>query len=201
MKKILFALTLIATAAPTLGIEPFKGGYYVTLQGGGNYKYTQLDHNEHLTNDLGVIGSFAVGMRNKLNTRYELEFSYRYNTLDKYKGHSIKGHAGTQAYMANLVYDFPTRYFLKPYIGVGVGYARQIFSGKLNQALDNDVSLHVQRHTNSFAWQAIGGISCPFDAFDPLGYDIEGTIEYKFFNPRIKSSNDQSVAFGLRSYF
>jgi len=201
MKKLFFTLSIITTAASTFAIEPFKGGYYVSLQGGGNYKSTQLGHDERLTNNLGAIGSFAIGMRNNLNTRYELEFTYRYNTLDKYKGHSIKGHAGTQAYMANLVYDFPTRYFIKPYIGAGVGYAKQIFNGKLKHPSDDSVSLRVQQHTNSFAWQAIGGISCPFDAFDPLGYDIEGTIEYKFFNPRIKSSNDQSIAFGLRSYF
>lgn len=212
MKKILFAISsilLLSSAANSL--EPFQPARYVTLLGGGNYKYTQLDHHKRVNNDIGALGSISVGIRNEANTRYELEFAYRYNKLNNLKPHrilnkqSLNGNASTQAYMFNMLYDFPTTYFLKPYIGAGIGYAKQIFNGKYKQPQLTDVApfytTHFNHHTNSFCWQAIAGIACPFDAFDPFGCKVEGIIDYRYFNPRIKSSNDQSLSIGLRTYF
>lgn len=199
MKKTFLFLATILAIANLNAIEPFKSGRYVTLQGGGNYKTTQLAHNERVITNFGGIASTSIGVRNKVNTRYEFEFAYRYNALYKYRHQSISGHVSTQAYMVNLIYDFPTVYFLKPYIGFGGGYARQLFNGKLKQPIDN--RLHLNKHTNTFAWQGIAGFACPLDALDDFGCDIESTVEYKFFNPRIKSSNDQSITLGLRTYF
>lgn len=200
MKKMLFILaSTVIISSSTSALEPFKSGNYLTLLGGGNYKTTQIAHNERLITNFGAIGSIAIGTRNKVNTRYEIEFAYRYNTLYKYRHQHLKGNASTQAYMFNMLYDFPTTYFLKPYMGIGGGFAKQIFNGKLKQPIDG--SMHVNRHTNSFAWQIIAGVACPFDALEAFGCDIEGMLEYRFFNPRIKSSNDQSITLGFRTYF
>lgn len=78
-------------------------------------------------NDGWAIGG-AIGQYMTENSRRELEFTYRHNTIDGVLTPTplpLDGHLNCYSLMGNLVYELPRLQIagLKPYIGGGVGVA------------------------------------------------------------------------------
>lgn len=214
MKKLLLMLAAaVAVVAPATSqaIEDFQERYYVGVQGGANWLNRDIHQHVHLHNDLGYLVGGSVGYRTCLNVRFEGEFVYRHNDLNKvtYKYNDQKykfnlhGRNETYSYMVNAIYDFPTCFVVKPYAGFGIGYAHSVLTSRFPSRYDLPEGA-TKNHTekkDKFAWQAIAGLAYPLDFIGCIDYDIDATVEYRYFEPNTNRLSNQSLALGLRSYF
>jgi len=211
MKRFLFtaaaALAAIVLPSPTQAQYfdqcDLMTGYYAGLQAGANFHH--LSHGRHckVSTDTGYLVNGSIGVKTCYDVRLEGEIGYRRNCLDKVKIHYSKfrhdqkvgGHASSLSYMANAIYDIPVCYFVKPYVGAGIGYARNRVSTYVTHDKQKIKATH---HKNGFAWQAIAGLAYPLQGFSCCGLDkVDATLEYRYFKPNVKHCYDQSVAVGL----
>jgi opacity protein-like surface antigen len=130
-----------------------------------------------LTDNGGGFG-LALGQRQGLNLRTELEYAWRSNSINGDQNtlvnlFDISGKVKSQAGMANAYWEFvnfPTCR-LKPYVGAGLGFSR------FEVDLQNSVgSLTPERSKDSsFAYQFMGGVN-----LQPTSY-VDLFIEYRLF--------------------
>lgn len=208
MKKLLLMIaTVVAVVAPSTSqaIDNFEERYYIGLQGGANWLNRESIHNVHTNHHVGYFVNGTVGWRNVRNVRFEAEIGYRHNKPENLTSRfndvkhklNLHGHREAYSYMVNAVYDFPTSFYVKPYIGFGLGYAYTVWKSAGSTEF---ASFKVTDKRHDFAWQAIAGLAYPLEFLNCMDYDIDATVEYRYFEPNGFYS-DQTLALGLRTYF
>lgn len=133
--------------------------------------------NSLLTDNGGGWG-LALGRRQGLNLRTELEYGWRSNNIIGFDEDGLRsdmtGKIKSQAGMANAYWEFvnfPTR-CIKPYVGAGLGFAR--FDADLRDEFGDSLTPE-RSEDSSFAYQFMGGINYqPFSTVDLF-------IEYRLF--------------------
>lgn len=184
------ALTLLFAAAAAAG-EPaspyiqfglgasFLEGFSVT---GPSGRTATLNEN------VGAVGSTALGYAFGSGFRTEFEFGYRGNSAKNVTlpgggntptSLNLKANAAALSYMVNGIYDFNLNSAWSPHVGAGVGAA--------------NVRISNVGHVTPFAWQAIAGVEYK------LAPNLRLGIDYKFLgtdslNLRNGSVNVQSRA-------
>ncbi len=162
--------------------------------------------------DLEYAAAVAVGYKPKTegflgNTRYELEFMYRQTDLDKLGGVLAPGGLGgsidTFALMANAYYDFPRickRWNIRPYIGAGIGLARQEYE-TLTLTLDDSDDV--------FAYQAMAGLAYTMEQYPAvtmnIGFRYYGTedisVRDDLGNRYEQAFDSHAIEYGIRYQF
>jgi hypothetical protein len=197
MKKIILIVLLFITTLPLSlnGFEiPFDlSDFYLS----GNLSCNLLSHNKKHAAKVnvqpGVFVSPAIGYRFCNGFRLEGEFGYRYNHFNKLKFFGttfhIDGRFETFSGMANIYYDIPLCFCLKPYIGAGIGYAHSFLKIRQGNAFHKS-------NCNNFAWQLIAGIAYP------IRENVDFAIEYRFFkNEGVSRIQNHDIGGSLRYYF
>lgn len=202
MKKlILLAVMFMALIVPNC-VKAFDmpfdlNGYYISANASCNFLTNHKKHHSKVTFDPGYLLAPAVGYRFCNGIRVEGEFAYRHNANKKIKAYGVRlhvgGHIETFAGLANMYYDFPTCWMLKPYVGAGIGYgysklklSTETLSGRFS----------VKGHRSGFAWQLIAG------AAFPICDNVDLAVEYRFFrNEAIRDASNNDIGASLRYYF
>lgn len=187
MKKILL---LIATCVLLANTEDIKAdGVYAGATGGLNWIQEAHKDDAKLSFKRGYIGAVNLGYRWDCGLRLETEVAYRYNKMNQLKGieglvHPC-GKGRTWSYMANVLYSFPVDFYIKPYVGAGIGYAHAML--RFN---DKQTGLSVKAYKDGFAHQFIAGAEFPLS--DCLSLDTK----YRYQKTH-DLKNNQSVETGL----
>jgi opacity protein-like surface antigen len=148
---------------------------YAGLHGGLNFTH-ETDVTEpvpfYIDTTFEVGGAFGgfFGYQLDNGIRFEGELTLRANGIDEVDGFPLDGDVSSVAFMGNLLYEFPTGPSIRPYLGLGVGFA--------NVAM-NDLSFgsftFIDDDDTVFAYQFIGGIGIPLSPILTL------TVDYRFF--------------------
>lgn len=194
MKRLLLIATAVMAFALPNAIQAQKQGYYLEGHGGINLLQKRADHGVSKDFDTGYLVGASGGYAFCHGFRYEVEISYRRNailrldvddaTLD------VKGHFSTLSLMANAFYEFDICCSVKPYIGMGIGYANSteyLFTA----------GSWFKDHDTAFASQLIAGVTYP------LWHDqVDLALDYRFFRAEYApADNNHSIVFGLKYYF
>ena len=184
-------------------------GFYLTGNASCNIIEIEKRHGAKLSLDEGYNLSTGIGYRFCNNFRVEGEFAYRNNHLRRVKfsrrildavesesselvlsrRNKISGYYETFAGLANVYYDLPTCWCLKPYVGAGIGYGYSKIKVRKND-------FTVKGHRDGFAWQVIAGVAYPI-------YDhIDLAVEYRFFcNESNRKIDNHDIGASLRYFF
>jgi len=191
---IAIALTLAITRAVQA-----QEGYYVGVQGGGNFldshflreRFCKFDTGY----DLGIVGGYAWCFGGRL----ESEITYHYNrySLDGTDGNAVPtthhGNVSTWSAMVNGYYDiFSCQCWqITPYVGAGIGV------DYVHQSI-NILGNNFKGSNTGFAWQIMGGIN--YLLFE----DVVLSVEYKFHMAPLRHEHhlqNHSVNFGIKKFF
>jgi outer membrane protein OmpA-like peptidoglycan-associated protein len=178
-------LALAVLAAPVVAhAQPIQGLY---IGGGAGYNLPENDpaaHDVLIEPRGGFVGLGSVGYGLGNGIRFEVEGNYREAPLPAFSTPSGSGNSGsnlhTYGVMANVLFDMDVRLpWLYPYIGGGVGYAWDKFSGQRGITATSApvVSESFDQTQGAFAFQAIGGLAFPVPNVPGLSI----TTEYRFF--------------------
>jgi OOP family OmpA-OmpF porin len=158
---------LLASAAVAVGLSMAPaaqaGGFYGTLSGGLNWnddvKATGPTTSVNVQSETGFVVSVALGYHlDEMITpglRVELEGGYRHNNENG--NYTVSGSSGvgndvtTWSFMGNVWYDFNISSRLRPYIGGGIGWAKN--------KITPEITVAPEVENENFAWQAGGGIN------------------------------------------
>lgn len=175
MMKSTTALSLAAIAAVLLSPAAAGAeGLYISGGAGVNFpRESNLDGTGFKLDadiDEGFAGVGALGYEFDRGIRLEGELGYRTGEIGSVSGTSASGDVNVWSGMGNLLYDIPTGWAVKPFIGAGIGLARVDADGvspvSTTAIDDNDTSI---------AFQGIAG----------LGYQINEqlnlNISYRYF--------------------
>jgi opacity protein-like surface antigen len=117
----------------------------------------------------------AYGRRHSTRLRSEFEFTYRSNessadVLPAVIPEPLTGEVRVLSIMKNFIIDIevPSE-FLKPYVGIGIGYAHVDADFSRNSGVELE-------NSGSFAWQPIGGVSLQ------LTERANFYVEYRYFS-------------------
>lgn len=182
---------------PCMGQCSNPGRFYVGAFGGANWLHF---HKEREKAKLGYTGGVSFGYKWNEGLRLEGEVAYRQNHLrarhigyDNTQRSLINGRSHSWAYMVNGLYDFNSVSchipHVVPYIGVGVGYARNHIRYKYQN--QDDFSYVYQARHKGMAYQAIAGLNYLLTDDTSMG------IEYRYFDGK-KDMKDQSAVLTLR---
>ncbi len=195
MRPTLLAATLLATPALFHGVacaQPVSG-LYIGAGGGGNFMQDERNKSIRFPNgttipsgarigfDSGVVavGSLGYGFGN--GVRVELEGNYRYNRPSSFHNvgqvaRSVGGREQKYGPMANVLFDLDIGSpYVFPYIGAGAGYS---YVARRLRVASTDGTINSQGGTdNSFAYQAIAGLSFPI----PPVVGLSLTAEYRYY--------------------
>jgi outer membrane protein OmpA-like peptidoglycan-associated protein/outer membrane protein W len=180
----------LAVAAAAFSAPAHAEGFYIGLNGGWNWAQNQKVDNSTLgiagatgtykaKHDDGYAINGAVGYAWNNNFRTELEIGYKENEYKTAMGvGAMNGKAQVWSAMANVYYDIPVDFALKPYIGAGIGIANWDAKGGVSTS-----PIRFNDDTTDVAWQGIAGV----------GYNINPNwtlnIEYRYFETPIGSSS------------
>jgi OmpA-OmpF porin, OOP family len=187
---------------PTIATAQSISGPYISGAGGVNFANSMLSANGSTKIDSapGPVGLAALGWGFGNGLRAEIEGSYRstsVNSISTLRTNflleplaNVGGNIGTDAVMANILYDLPTRSLglpIQPYIGGGLGYSWSQSNGVNGNGFatfllpeDNRFTAPDDVHFGSasaFAYQAIAGVALPL----PFLPGLDTTLEYRFF--------------------
>ncbi|MSP66888.1 MAG: hypothetical protein EXQ96_02085 [Alphaproteobacteria bacterium] len=130
---------------------------YLGAGGGLNFATdSDLDApvNATLEHEFGWGAAATVGLKWLGRIRTEFEFGWRTNDVESIRGATGSGRVEVASYMANLLYDVPTRHQLAPYFGIGGGLLRGNYS---------DVTpvngFRVDDSDTAFGYQGIAGLN------------------------------------------
>jgi OmpA-OmpF porin, OOP family len=195
-RKALLASAMLALPLAAANAQPVAGPY-ISLGAGVNFmQQVPLTvgrlSGANLQTNVGGAGVVAGGWGFGNNLRAELEFDYRYNSLDRVTG--AGGNAGINGSeqkfgpMVNLLYDFndfaAVAPMFVPYVGLGAGYQwAPLHVGSGSASSTNTAG--------AFAYQAILGAAVPINAVPGLAV----TAEYRFMG-LLDGRNYQGVKFG-----
>ena len=195
MRLTLLAATLLAAPALFHGVARAQpvSGLYIGAGGGGNFMQDERNKSILFPNNAVVptgsrvgfksgfvgVGSLGYGFGN--GVRVELEGNYRYNRPDSFRNlgpgtRSVGGREQKYGPMANVLFDLDIGSpYVFPYIGAGAGYA---YVARRLRVASADGTVESQGGTdNSFAYQAIAGLSLPI----PPVVGLSLTAEYRYF--------------------
>jgi len=193
MRLTLLAATLLAAPALFHGVARAQpvSGLYIGAGGGGNFMQDERNKSIRLGNavtptgsrvgfDAGVVavGSLGYGFGN--GVRVELEGNYRYNRPSSFQAgpgtRSVGGREQKYGPMANVLFDLDVGSpYVFPYIGAGAGYS---YVARRLRVATADGTVESQGGTdNSFAYQAIAGLSFPI----PPVVGLSLTAEYRYY--------------------
>jgi len=187
--------TSVASNTSNLTESAAASGWYFSGEGGLSFLESAhnsgggIDFNTSAANPGFDLGA-ALGRELGNGFRAEGELAYRRINLDRVTGVAgvasgpAGGAASALSVMGNGYYDFQTATPIKPYVGLGAGFARVNF----DKATVNGAPL-VDDGDVEFAYQAIGGV----------GYDVSptGTVftQYRHFatlDPTFTAASGQS---------
>jgi opacity protein-like surface antigen len=164
MHRMLFSAVLISSAAvaATAGAADADHGVYVRLDTGASFS---RNAGQDVGSDVGtaaIVGG-GVGYRFNPYLRGDVTLSYRNGyRIDSSKvmeglTYSSRGGVDSVVGLANVYVD-PFRYgIFRPYIGGGVGFARNQIGNVSVSVLDYNGTLDGNTST-SFAWQGSAGV-------------------------------------------
>ncbi len=191
MKKI---YSLLAAAVITgFSAAPASAETYISGNVGSSWMNDTKDgaYKYGLSNGLTALG--AIGMREHCY-RFEGEFGYQKNTVDKLYGPSstitYNGDVEVVSLLANAYWDIYTGSGVKPYLTAGVGPARVQFESVGGWS----------EHDSVFAYQLGAGVSIP------ISHKVKLDARYRYFSTAEFTLNDgnqsrlssNSVLLGLR---
>jgi OmpA-OmpF porin, OOP family len=173
-KKKIVLLAIAATALASSAARAEEPGPYINLGLGASFlegfSVTGVTGRTFTLNEnVGGLGTSALGYEFPGGIRGEVEFGYRYNSAKNVTlptgattttALNLKANAAALSYMANGLYDFQPVWGLIPHVGAGVGAA--------------NVRVSNVGHDWPFAWQAMAG------AEYPLAPNIKLGLEYRF---------------------
>lgn len=187
MKKLLL---LIATCALFTTVQEIHAeGAYAGLTGGLNWLEDISHHQSEADFNTGCTGAGVLGYRWDSGLRLEGELAYRYNGISKvkYLGQNLHlhGNVHTWSTMANVLYSLPVDFYLKPYVGAGIGYAKSTLE------IEHKPShLSTSGSIDGFTHQFIAGVEYPLN--DYLSLDTK----YRYQKLH-HADHNQSVEAGL----
>ncbi len=214
-RNALLATAMLAVPLAAAKAQPVAGPY-IDLGGGVNIMQQVPVTNiggvgvsgVNLQMNLGGTGVVAGGWGFGNNLRAELEFDYRYNSVDKVTvsragSATINGNEQKYGPMVNLLYDFNdfsavTPMFI-PTIGVGVGYQWAPLTLSAG-------GVSASKTAGAFAYQAILGAAIPIQSVPGLAV----TAEYRFLglagdrtygSDKLGNDFNHTVLIGLRYAF
>jgi OOP family OmpA-OmpF porin len=201
----MLALPLAAHAQPVNGLYVGLGAGLNIMQDEPVTSFGGLSTNgSNLETNLGGMGVTSLGWGFGNGLRAEMEFSLRYNGLNKVNtpggSFSIGGSEQKFGPMVNVLYDFTTLSpSFSPYVGAGVGYQWADEHASIGGISDS-------QSKGAFAYQAILGAAIPVSATP--GFAL--TAEYRFMGlsgnrdySGIQLGNDfnHSILIGVRYAF
>ncbi len=159
MKRLAYgtSVALLMAGLTTVAAAQDLRGWY--LSGGVGYSLpidSELEStgfSGELELDSSFGGLVALGRELGNGFRTELELGYREHDVDKALGVTATGEMRTFSAMVNGIYDIPVDGRLRPYVGVGLGYARVKADGIApvsTTAIDDT--------QDAFAAQALAGV-------------------------------------------
>ncbi len=175
------------------------GSSYIKIEGGYVFE-SEADHEDggprtETDFDDGFVASGAYGYYIAPNLRLEGEASYQRNTVDdSSNGFSGQGDLRAWTGMATLYHDLPLGTRLKPYVGVGIGWALINPNYSLSGLTDNK--------DLNFAWQGSAGVE--YAVSDQVSIDTRyryldgGRYDFAGGNARYRN---HAVLTGLRFKF
>jgi opacity protein-like surface antigen len=181
--------------------DPVGAGWYSELRlGTAAAEDSDLEDGLPDTNfdafDIGTALSVAVGFARPRASggrwRAEFELSRWRNHADvidfgKVRGeHRLSGPVDTLALAGNVIYDFAPWATLRPYAGLGVGFAEVDYDVTLQEA--GVASKYVDDADSGFAVQALLGVGVR------LSSRLEASLNYRYWwAPSVKLSDPQQV--------
>jgi opacity protein-like surface antigen len=172
--------TPASSVRPSAALDPrplgLKGGFYVTLNAIGTPYSEVSDHSATGITGLDVrhdsdqvaANSLALGYSWKDRwhpARLELEGGYRYRFDLDYRGRvgattvGYEANLATAYAMLNGYYDFVVSERWTPYVGVGLGWARNSADTDRNVVAGTGARQSVETSTNEFSWAAMAGLT------------------------------------------
>jgi OmpA-OmpF porin, OOP family len=181
------ATAALAIAAAAFTAAPAHAeGFYIGLNGGWNWAQNQKvdvgtlgitgatgTYKAKQDDGYAINGAVGYGWGNGFRT--ELEIGYKENQYKTARGIGpMNGRAQIWSAMANVYYDIPVGFALRPYIGGGIGVANWDAKGGISAS-----PFRFNDDTTDVAWQGIAGV----------GYDINPnwtlSVEYRYFETPI----------------
>lgn len=164
MQRTLFSVVLVSSlaCAAAAGAADADHGVYVRLDTGASFS---LDAGQDVGSDVGTAGIVGGGVGYRFNSylRGDLTLSYRGGyKIDSSKvmeglTYTSKGGVDSVVGLANVYVD-PFRFgVFRPYIGGGVGFARNQVGNLSVNVLTYNGTLEGDTST-SFAWQGSAGV-------------------------------------------
>ncbi len=229
-RSTLLATTLLVACAGVSRAQPVSGLY---VAGGGGANFLQREKQDQKLFPLGnlipgsntqgyktgVVGLGSVGYGFGNGLRLEIEGNYRNNQfINNYKFGSDSGREEKYGAMGNVLFDLDIGSpYVFPYIGGGVGYQRVNHTERESNPAGVRVSTGqaftvgflppLRAEDNSFAYQAIAGVSFPI----PPVVGLSLTAEYRYFaltgtrlssgGGRTKEDYNHDLILGLRYAF
>ena len=194
MRPTLLAATLLGTPALFHGVacaQPVSG-LYIGAGSGGNFMQDERNKSIRIGNatvptgsrvsfQTGIVGVGSLGYGFGNGLRVELEGNYRYNRPDSFRSigpgtRSVGGREQKYGPMANVLFDLDVGSpYVFPYVGAGAGYS---YVARRLRVATADGTIESQGGTdNSFAYQAIAGLSFPI----PPVIGLSLTAEYRYY--------------------
>jgi outer membrane protein OmpA-like peptidoglycan-associated protein/outer membrane protein W len=180
----------LAIAAASFSAPAHADGFYIGLNGGWNWaQHQKVDvgalgiagargtYKAKYDDGYGINGAVGYGWDNGFRT--ELEIGYKENQFKNALGvGGMNGRSQVWSAMANVYYDIPVSFALKPYVGGGLGVANWDAKGGLTNS-----PFRFNDDSTDIAWQAIAGV----------GYNIDPnwtlSLEYRYFETPLGSSS------------
>lgn len=163
-----------------------KSGYYVQGALGAAFSndvtFDAGPLDTKLKTDTGFAGSLAGGYIFSSGLRAELEFAHRRIGGESFAGFSATDSLSVNAVMANAAYELNTGTWLRPYAGVGLGYA---WAGSQIRASD----FRIRGDDGGIAYQGILGLAVD------LGGPLTGVVDYRYFRmPDVRYTVDPGLS-------
>ncbi len=177
--------------------------FYLGAIGSANYLEAKKANEIKVNFHTGYALTGLVGYKLCNGVRFEGEYTFRKNRIDKARvdaygtSHGFHGYIKTSSFMGNLLWDLPVEKWecnlhkFQPYVGVGIGYDY----GKIAWGL------HRVSGWN-YSWQLMAGVAYP------ITDRLDASVEYKFHRMKdlydfhnARELYDNSIGIGLKYRF
>lgn len=205
MKKIVLILSVLAMIAVPMSSMAACGSTYIKGNIGlGIPLDSDIDNMPYnagtaeMSFDSGFLGTVAVGHDLANPFRVEGEYGWQKNDLDRLSysnqfGNFDQGDLKIQSLMVNGYYDIDTGSSWRPFLGVGIGWAKVDLNTPALPLGDND---------DVFAYQLMVGVAYAIDC------EWSVDVQYRFFGTQDAtiqgadfSMNSNNLMVGLRYNF
>jgi outer membrane protein OmpA-like peptidoglycan-associated protein/opacity protein-like surface antigen len=169
------AVALGATSGFAQSGTQEKEGLYVTGAAGASFPRDSTmqgaGFDQDAQMDTGWMALIGLGNAYGNGFRTELELGYQRSSVDSVGSASASGHMAAGSLMANVYYDLPVSWPVRPFIGLGLGAARvsadSISPVNGSRVDDSDIG---------FAWQATAGLAYA------INDRLDATVAYRYFD-------------------